>query len=84
MQLTFTDVNDNVPVVTSVLRTVIVTENSAAGTVVVTLSASDLDAGVNAQITYVIESGNTAGMLCSEHRQHVMENRDKKKTNQQF
>jgi len=76
VQLTITDVNDNVPVVTSTLVTAVVTENSAAGTAVVTLTASDLDAGVNAQLTYAVESGNTAGMLCSEHRQHVTQNRE--------
>ena len=61
VQLTVSDVNDNDPVVVSTLMTVVVTENSPVGTAVVTVSASDLDAGVNAQLTYSVVSGNAAG-----------------------
>ena len=61
VQLTVTDVNDNDPAMTSTLVAVVVTENSPAGTVVATITASDLDAGVNSQLTYAFASGNVGG-----------------------
>ena len=61
VQLTVTDVNDNNPAMTSTLVAVAVTENSSAGTVVATITASDLDAGVNSQLTYAFTSGNVGG-----------------------
>ncbi|GLD47041.1 protocadherin alpha-C2-like isoform X3 [Lates japonicus] len=46
------DINDNAPLFSQPVFAVNVSENSAAGTVVMTLNASDLDEGTNAQLTY--------------------------------
>ncbi|KAF7659342.1 hypothetical protein LDENG_00299230 [Lucifuga dentata] len=46
------DINDNAPIFSQPVFTVNVTENSAAGTVVMTLNATDLDEGTNSQLIY--------------------------------
>ncbi|XP_058484004.1 protocadherin alpha-C2-like [Solea solea] len=46
------DINDNAPLFSQPVIAVNIPENSAAGTVVLTLNASDLDEGSNAQLTY--------------------------------
>ncbi|XP_072558471.1 protocadherin gamma-A11-like [Paramormyrops kingsleyae] len=46
------DVNDNAPVFTKKLYRATVLENSIKGTLVTTVSASDLDKGVNGEVTY--------------------------------
>ncbi|TRZ09525.1 hypothetical protein HGM15179_017576 [Zosterops borbonicus] len=48
------DVNDNIPVFTQTLYKVSVMENNSQDTLVVTVSASDLDAGTNGEIVYSI------------------------------
>ncbi|RMB96900.1 hypothetical protein DUI87_26970 [Hirundo rustica rustica] len=48
------DVNDNTPVFTQTLYKVSVMENSSQDTLVVVVSASDLDAGTNGEIVYSI------------------------------
>ncbi|XP_025973579.2 protocadherin beta-16-like [Dromaius novaehollandiae] len=48
------DINDNIPVFTRSLYKARVLENSAEDTLVVTVSASDLDAGMNGEIAYSI------------------------------
>ncbi|XP_069556690.1 protocadherin alpha-C2-like isoform X2 [Brachyistius frenatus] len=46
------DINDNAPLFSQPVFAVNVSENSAAGTVVMTLNATDLDEGTNAQLVY--------------------------------
>ncbi|CAN8189761.1 unnamed protein product [Coccothraustes coccothraustes] len=48
------DINDNSPVFTQTLYKVSVMENSSEDTIVVAVSASDLDAGTNGEILYSI------------------------------
>ncbi|XP_056899759.1 protocadherin gamma-A9-like isoform X19 [Takifugu flavidus] len=50
--ITVLDVNDNAPVFTQSTYKTVVTENSAKGTVVATVTASDADDGSNNKITY--------------------------------
>ncbi|KAM4732126.1 protocadherin alpha-8-like isoform 5-T5 [Anableps anableps] len=51
------DVNDNSPVFSKSLYKIQVTENANIGTTVLTLSATDLDEGVNGQIVYSFTEG---------------------------
>ncbi|KAM9729327.1 protocadherin alpha-C2-like isoform 2-T3 [Menidia menidia] len=46
------DINDNAPLFSQPVFSVNVSENSAIGTVVMTLNATDLDEGTNAQLVY--------------------------------
>ncbi|NWW28184.1 PCDBD protein, partial [Falcunculus frontatus] len=48
------DINDNIPVFTRSLYKVSVTENNSQDTIVVVVSASDLDSGTNGEIVYSI------------------------------
>uniref|UniRef100_A0A7N8WZ40 Protocadherin gamma-A11-like n=1 Tax=Mastacembelus armatus TaxID=205130 RepID=A0A7N8WZ40_9TELE len=48
------DVNDNAPVFTQKIYKSTLLENLAAGTVVITVSASDLDEGFNGKISYAV------------------------------
>lgn len=48
------DSNDNAPVFTQKIYKSTLRENSPAGTIVITVSASDLDEGSNGKISYVI------------------------------
>ncbi|XP_072573585.1 protocadherin gamma-A12-like isoform X24 [Paramormyrops kingsleyae] len=50
------DANDNAPVFTQAIYKATVTENAAKGTVLTTVSASDLDEGLYSQITYSLSS----------------------------
>ncbi|XP_068571376.1 protocadherin alpha-2-like [Cebidichthys violaceus] len=53
------DVNDNIPIFSKSLYKVRVPENTAHGTVVITLNATDLDEGMNSKILYsLIKRGN--------------------------
>ncbi|KAM4732161.1 protocadherin gamma-A1-like isoform 29-T29 [Anableps anableps] len=52
--ITVLDANDNAPVFTHSIYKATVTENSAKGTVVTVVSASDADQGLNSKITYSI------------------------------
>ncbi|XP_062580598.1 protocadherin beta-11-like [Saccostrea cucullata] len=51
-----TDVNDNAPMLSSTIYNVSVREDVAVGTVILTLSATDLDTGKNAEIRYRLSS----------------------------
>ncbi|XP_067455309.1 protocadherin alpha-2-like isoform X9 [Thunnus thynnus] len=54
------DVNDNVPTFSKALYKVHVSENTAHGTVVIKLNATDLDEGMNSKILYsLVKRGNT-------------------------
>ncbi|XP_057700688.1 protocadherin-23 [Corythoichthys intestinalis] len=59
--VTVSDRNDNPPLFFSAEYRVRVAENAPAGTGLVRVSASDLDAGVNAKLRYDIVSGNGGG-----------------------
>ena len=54
------DVNDNPPVITAP-PIIVIPENITKGSLIVTLSATDLDDGENAAVTFQIMSGNSAG-----------------------
>ncbi|KAK5863270.1 hypothetical protein PBY51_000313 [Eleginops maclovinus] len=58
IQVTVLDVNDNAPVFPADDFEVLVKENSAVGSVVAQISATDPDEGTNAQIMYQIVEGN--------------------------
>ncbi|XP_035677124.1 protocadherin Fat 4-like [Branchiostoma floridae] len=57
--VTVTDENDNTPVFAQSLYTVALDETTASGSPVVTVAATDIDEGMNADIQYSIVSGNT-------------------------
>ncbi|XP_061644521.1 protocadherin beta-16-like [Phyllopteryx taeniolatus] len=56
IQITVLDANDNAPVCTQPVYKVDVRENSPAGTLIATVSASDADAGLNGDVTYSTRS----------------------------
>lgn len=58
-----TNYNDYVPYFTNTSSTQMVPENTATGYLIVTVSASDNDAGTDGVITYSITSGNTANLF---------------------
>ncbi|XP_076133414.1 cadherin EGF LAG seven-pass G-type receptor 3 [Alosa pseudoharengus] len=58
IQVSVTDVNDNAPVFPADDFEVLVKENSAVGSVVAQITATDPDEGANAQIMYQIVEGN--------------------------
>uniref|UniRef100_A0A3Q2XYG8 Cadherin EGF LAG seven-pass G-type receptor 3 n=1 Tax=Hippocampus comes TaxID=109280 RepID=A0A3Q2XYG8_HIPCM len=58
IQVTVLDVNDNAPVFPADDFEVLVRENSAVGSVVAQITATDPDEGANAQIMYQIVEGN--------------------------
>ncbi|XP_077574235.1 cadherin EGF LAG seven-pass G-type receptor 3 isoform X3 [Stigmatopora nigra] len=58
IQVTILDVNDNAPVFPADDFEVLVRENSAVGSVVAQITATDPDEGANAQIMYQIVEGN--------------------------
>uniref|UniRef100_A0A3P9PH91 FAT atypical cadherin 3 n=1 Tax=Poecilia reticulata TaxID=8081 RepID=A0A3P9PH91_POERE len=57
------DTNDNVPYFTSTVYDAIAYETFPVGTSVVQVTALDKDNGINGQITYTIEAGNTGGVF---------------------
>ena len=58
VQITVTDVNDNAPEFSQEVFQVEVSEEMLTGSVVVQITAVDIDEGFNANLTYEIESGN--------------------------
>ncbi|XP_075949563.1 cadherin EGF LAG seven-pass G-type receptor 3 [Anarhichas minor] len=63
IQVTVLDVNDNAPVFPADDFEVLVKENSAVGSVVAQITATDPDEGANAQIMYQIVEGNIPEIL---------------------
>ncbi|XP_077999586.1 cadherin-23-like [Glandiceps talaboti] len=57
--VTITDVNDNNPIFDQVRQTVYVYEDEPIGTVVTNVSASDIDEGINGNVSYSLIGGNT-------------------------
>ncbi|CAB1436857.1 unnamed protein product [Pleuronectes platessa] len=77
------DANDNVPVFSQRVYKASVPENSAVGTVILTLNATDLDEGVYGEITYSFShlSDKVAGVIDmnpltgeSEYNANILEN----------
>ena len=58
VHVTILDENDNSPSFTSPLFTADVAENAAIGVLVIAVTATDLDVGMNSDITYMIEEGS--------------------------
>ncbi|XP_074068882.1 protocadherin beta-6-like [Macrotis lagotis] len=54
VRITVVDVNDNAPAFVQSKYLVQIPENSSIGALVVTVSARDLDAGINGQVTYAL------------------------------
>ncbi|XP_068117206.1 neural-cadherin-like [Hyperolius riggenbachi] len=63
VRIFISDVNDNPPAFTQSAYYVNVDEDQDAGAVVATVSASDPDEGMNANIRYQITAGNVGGVL---------------------
>ncbi|XP_042372008.1 protocadherin beta-1-like, partial [Plectropomus leopardus] len=64
IHVTVLDVNDNAPVFSKAVYKASITENSAIGTLVTKVSASDADKGSNGEVIYVIGNGmNTVAKL---------------------
>ncbi|XP_036974824.1 protocadherin Fat 3 isoform X2 [Acanthopagrus latus] len=57
------DSNDNIPYFTSTVYDAVAYESSPRGTSVVQVTALDKDNGINGQLTYTMEAGNTAGVF---------------------
>ncbi|XP_061608209.1 protocadherin Fat 3 isoform X2 [Phyllopteryx taeniolatus] len=57
------DANDNVPYFTSTVYDAVTYESSPVGTSVLQVTALDKDNGINGQLTYTIQAGNTGGMF---------------------
>nr|XP_023698666.1 protocadherin gamma-A11-like isoform X8 [Paramormyrops kingsleyae] len=56
IHITVLDANDNVPVFTQPIYKATITENAAKGTILTTVSASDLDEGSYGKVTYFISN----------------------------
>nr|XP_061793133.1 protocadherin beta-16-like [Nerophis lumbriciformis] len=63
IQITVLDVNDNAPVCSQPVYKVDVPENSPAGTLITTVSAKDVDAGRNGDVTYTTRSSKDSERL---------------------
>lgn len=61
--ISIVDVNDNYPQCSPNLLTPAVSETAVNGSVVTMLNCSDVDSGLNGQLSYTITSGNSAGLL---------------------
>uniref|UniRef100_A0A3Q1H4V1 Uncharacterized protein n=1 Tax=Anabas testudineus TaxID=64144 RepID=A0A3Q1H4V1_ANATE len=57
------DSNDNIPYFTSTVYDAMAFESSPLGTSVLHVTALDKDNGINGQLTYTIEAGNTGGVF---------------------
>uniref|UniRef100_A0A096MFT5 Cadherin domain-containing protein n=1 Tax=Poecilia formosa TaxID=48698 RepID=A0A096MFT5_POEFO len=68
------DANDNAPVFNQSVYKTIVTENSAAGTHIVTVNATDADSGTNGHITYSVSNAksNIAELLSIDPHSGVL------------
>lgn len=66
VNVTILDVNDNSPVFSESLFTVIVSESLPVGSRFLNVTASDADVGYNALLTWSIMSGNTGDVMAIE------------------
>ncbi|KAF0021789.1 hypothetical protein F2P81_025958 [Scophthalmus maximus] len=77
IHVTVLDANDNAPVFSKPVYKASITENSAVGTLVTQVSASDADKGANGEVTYVIGNSmdsvsnlfhiNSEGQTCCKY-----------------
>uniref|UniRef100_A0A8C5MLS9 Cadherin domain-containing protein n=1 Tax=Leptobrachium leishanense TaxID=445787 RepID=A0A8C5MLS9_9ANUR len=67
IQVTISDINDNLPVFDKLNYVAYVQENNLAGISIHSVHASDIDAGQNAQILYSILNTNIEGMPVSSY-----------------
>ncbi|XP_041733156.1 protocadherin Fat 4 isoform X2 [Coregonus clupeaformis] len=70
------DVNDNPPVFTSSQYTASVLENSAVGTLVLQVRATDADSSANAYITYSLMASGHSGQFAIDSRNGTITTRD--------
>ncbi|XP_078145396.1 protocadherin beta-16-like [Centroberyx gerrardi] len=61
--ITVLDVNDNAPICSKPEYKASVTENAPVGTVITTVSATDIDKGNNGKVTYAIPKSGAAGLF---------------------
>ncbi|XP_042588356.1 protocadherin gamma-C5-like isoform X10 [Cyprinus carpio] len=61
------DVNDNPPVFSENVYSVYIKENTAPGSILASVTASDLDTGENAKIVYSVLDANTQGVPVSSY-----------------
>ncbi|XP_071780759.2 protocadherin Fat 3 [Centroberyx gerrardi] len=57
------DSNDNIPYFTSTVYDAVAYESSTVGTSVLQVTALDKDNGINGQLSYTLEAGNTGGVF---------------------
>ncbi|XP_048851790.1 protocadherin Fat 1a isoform X3 [Brienomyrus brachyistius] len=67
VHITVEDVNDNAPEFTSETQAITVFENTALGTPVAQLQASDLDLGLNGAVLYILEESAGGVFSIDEH-----------------
>ena len=72
------DVNDNAPVVTGTPYDLTISESTSPGSVVVTVAASDLDAGDNARLNFTFTNGNTNSDFTIEMNSGIIQVRGRK------
>ncbi|XP_078678305.1 protocadherin Fat 4-like [Branchiostoma floridae x Branchiostoma belcheri] len=63
VSVTVADVNDNTPLCVPSIYSNTLAEDSPGGTVVANIACSDIDDGVNSQLTYTIMSGDSQGQF---------------------
>ncbi|XP_045895570.1 protocadherin Fat 3 isoform X2 [Micropterus dolomieu] len=79
------DSNDNIPYFTSTVYDAVAYESSPLGTSVLQVTALDKDNGINGQLTYTIEAGNTGGVFSIDNATgHIFIARDLDLTNVGF
>ncbi|RVE63928.1 hypothetical protein OJAV_G00140990 [Oryzias javanicus] len=66
------DTNDNIPFFTRTTYDAVVYETSPAGSSVLQVTALDKDNGINGQLTYSIEAGNTRGVFMIDNATGVI------------
>ena len=67
------DANDNYPVFDEDIYTVLISENMTVGSNVMQVSATDLDAGVNSELTYTLTGGQGHFMINRTTGKYVVE-----------
>lgn len=63
VKLKVKDANDNYPVFDEEIYSVLVSENMTVGSEVTRVTATDLDAGVNSELTYILTGGHGHFMI---------------------
>ena len=63
MKVKVEDANDNYPVFSEDLYSLLISENATVGSEVIQVTATDLDAGVNSELTYTLTGGQGHFMI---------------------